>query len=260
MLGYTIYRNVWPYPTEGPAQWFPVVAFGWLAAGHRGRDRVARAGPQGGGEHGRRGPAWYDGQVTLIGPLVDHHCHGLVTDDLDRAGFEALMNEADGPSPLGTTLFDSMLGLAIRRWCAPVLDLEPHAPADDYLARRRDLGAAEVNRRLVRAAGIDTFVVDTGLVPERLTSPGELAALCGAGSHEILRLEAVAEAALAAGTRHVDVPDEVVGAAALGRGGRRQEHRGLPGRPVAARRAARPTPSWSPRSPTPTRDGSRTRW
>ncbi len=31
ILGYTIYRNVWPYPTEGPAQWFPVVAFGWLA-------------------------------------------------------------------------------------------------------------------------------------------------------------------------------------------------------------------------------------
>jgi hypothetical protein len=30
--------------------------------------------------------------VTLIGPLVDHHCHGLVTDDLNRAGFEALMN------------------------------------------------------------------------------------------------------------------------------------------------------------------------
>jgi amino acid transporter len=31
MLGYTIYRNVLPYPTEGPARWFPVVAFGWLA-------------------------------------------------------------------------------------------------------------------------------------------------------------------------------------------------------------------------------------
>jgi len=30
MLGYTIYRNVFPYPTEGPARWFPVVAFGWL--------------------------------------------------------------------------------------------------------------------------------------------------------------------------------------------------------------------------------------
>jgi amino acid transporter len=31
MLGYTICRNVIPYPTEGPARWFPVVAFGWLA-------------------------------------------------------------------------------------------------------------------------------------------------------------------------------------------------------------------------------------
>jgi amino acid transporter len=31
VLGYTIYRNVIPYPTSGPAQWFPVVAGGWLA-------------------------------------------------------------------------------------------------------------------------------------------------------------------------------------------------------------------------------------
>jgi hypothetical protein len=30
VLGYTLYRNVIPYPTEGPAQWFPVVAGGWL--------------------------------------------------------------------------------------------------------------------------------------------------------------------------------------------------------------------------------------
>ena len=30
MLLYTMYRNVIPYPTSGPARWFPVVAFGWL--------------------------------------------------------------------------------------------------------------------------------------------------------------------------------------------------------------------------------------
>jgi amino acid transporter len=30
VLGYTIYRNVIPYPTSGPAQWFPIVAFGWV--------------------------------------------------------------------------------------------------------------------------------------------------------------------------------------------------------------------------------------
>ncbi len=31
VLGYTLYRNVIPYPTSGAAQWFPVVAGGWIA-------------------------------------------------------------------------------------------------------------------------------------------------------------------------------------------------------------------------------------
>jgi predicted TIM-barrel fold metal-dependent hydrolase len=139
--------------------------------------------------------------MTLdIGPLVDHHCHGLVTEDLDRDGFEALMNEADAPSPMGTTLFDSMLGLAVRRWCAPVLDLEPHAPAEEYLRRRRELGADEVNRRFLAEAGISTFLVDTGLNADRLTTPDELAAAGGGAAHEIVRLEAVGQEVLAAGT------------------------------------------------------------
>jgi amino acid transporter len=30
ILGYTLYRNVIPYPDSGPARWFPVVAGGWL--------------------------------------------------------------------------------------------------------------------------------------------------------------------------------------------------------------------------------------
>jgi hypothetical protein len=31
VLGYTLYRNVWPYPT-GAARWFPVVSGAWLVA------------------------------------------------------------------------------------------------------------------------------------------------------------------------------------------------------------------------------------
>lgn len=147
-----------------------------------------------------------------LGPLVDHHCHGLVTGDLDRAGFEALMNEAARASPLGTTLFDSMLGLAIRRWCAPVLDLESLAPADEYLARRRQLGATEVNRRLVAAAGIGEFLVDTGLdtAPgaDPLCTPEDLAALSGGVGREVVRLERLAEQVLQAGTP--DFAGEVV--------------------------------------------------
>jgi len=30
MLGYTMWRNVIPYPDENPARWFPIVAFGWV--------------------------------------------------------------------------------------------------------------------------------------------------------------------------------------------------------------------------------------
>ncbi len=30
MLGYTLYRNVYPYPSDGAARWFPVIAFGWV--------------------------------------------------------------------------------------------------------------------------------------------------------------------------------------------------------------------------------------
>ncbi|HEY4453681.1 MAG TPA: amidohydrolase family protein [Pseudonocardiaceae bacterium] len=128
--------------------------------------------------------------------MIDHHCHGLVTRDLDRTGFEELLTEADAVSPLGTSLFDSLIGLAVRRWCAPVLDLPAYAPADDYLARRAELGAAEVNRRFLRASDIDTFLVDDGFRADELTTVDELGALAQGRAKRIIRLEAVAEQVL----------------------------------------------------------------
>lgn len=145
-----------------------------------------------------------------LGPLVDHHCHGLVTEDLDRDRFEALMNESDRASPLGTSVFDSMLGLAVRRWCAPVLDLDPHAPPEEYVARRAELGAAEANRRLLAASGITEFLVDTGLTPALVCSTGELAGMSGGQAHEVLRLEAVAEEVLHAGGPPSEFPERIV--------------------------------------------------
>jgi uncharacterized protein len=127
-----------------------------------------------------------------LGPLIDHHCHGLLLDDLDRDSFEALMNEATARSPLGTTFFDSMLGLAIRQWCAPVLGLPAHTEAEDYLVRRRELGV-EATRRLVAAAGIETFLVDTGLNADQLCSPADLAAMSDGTAYQVVRLEALAE-------------------------------------------------------------------
>jgi uncharacterized protein len=143
-----------------------------------------------------------------LGPLIDHHCHGLVLDDLDRGSFEALMNEAAAASPLGTTFFDSVLGLAIRRWCAPVLSLPEHALPEDYLVRRQELGV-EATRRLVAAAGIETFLVDTGLNADQLCSPADLAAMSGGTAYQVVRLEALAEELLNKGTGASDFAEAI---------------------------------------------------
>jgi uncharacterized protein len=125
--------------------------------------------------------------------LVDHHCHGVASDRLDRAAFEAALCEADGPGRWHGSLFDSQVGFAVRRICAPLLDLPTHAPVEDYLARRDELGADEVNRRLVTSTGITDFLVDTGFLGDTVSSPAELAHLAGATAHQIVRLETVAE-------------------------------------------------------------------
>ena len=105
--------------------------------------------------------------------LVDHHCHGVMDNELDRDTFESLLTEADWAGPLGGTLFDSQIGFAVRRWCAPVLDLAPHACAEDYLARRAELGTGEVNRRFLEAADLGALCVDAGFAPESLETPGK---------------------------------------------------------------------------------------
>ncbi|MER5717774.1 amidohydrolase family protein [Streptomyces sp. NPDC002132] len=129
--------------------------------------------------------------------LVDHHCHGVVAGPLDRSGFEELLTEGDRWP--GSSSFDTPAGVAVRRYCAPMLDLDRHAPPEEYLARRAELGPREVNRRFLTAAGTGRFFVDTGFDADRLTPPAELAALAGASAHEVVRLETVAEAVAARG-------------------------------------------------------------
>ena len=126
-------------------------------------------------------------------PLVDQHCHPVVLDPLDRAGFERLLTESPHPPAPGTTAFDSHVGLAVRRWCAPVLGLEAHAPPDDYLARRTEIGPTEAARRLLTAAGTSDLLVDTGLHHPGLCDMAELAELAGAEPHEVARVESVVE-------------------------------------------------------------------
>ncbi len=130
-------------------------------------------------------------------PLVDHHCHGVLHRDADEATLESLLSEGAGFP--GGSMFDSQAGFAFRRLCPPVLGLAPHAELAEYVARRAELGAAEVSKRFLQGAGLEALCVDTGFIPEPLTSPAELGGLAGATAHEIVRLEQVAEDVAAAG-------------------------------------------------------------
>jgi predicted TIM-barrel fold metal-dependent hydrolase len=139
--------------------------------------------------------------------LVDHHCHSVVGRDLDGAGFGALLTEAPTPA-VGP--WDSMLGLAVRRECAPVLDLPRHAPPADYLARRRELGTDEATRRLLAATGTDALLVDHGLRAGDLLGLDALSSAAGAPVAEVVRLEAVAEDVVGARVRAEDYADVLV--------------------------------------------------
>ncbi|MEV0347620.1 amidohydrolase family protein [Nonomuraea sp. NPDC050680] len=125
--------------------------------------------------------------------LVDHHVHGATAHDLTRTAFEELITESDRPVPHWMTQFDSQVGHAILRHCAPVLGLDPHPTPEAYLARRARLGAAEVNTRLLAASGVGHFLVETGYRGEEILSPAGMAEVSGRPADEIVRLESVAE-------------------------------------------------------------------
>jgi uncharacterized protein len=148
-------------------------------------------------------PAPLDVAVGNIA-LVDHHAHPVLGSSLSRPVFEELITESDRAAPAGTTRFDSQLGIAVRRWCAPVLGLPPDASPDEYLARRAELGPAEATRLLLRASGTACFLVDTGYVLDGMLGLEPMAEAAGAGVAEIVRLERVAERSVMAGDATAD--------------------------------------------------------
>src|SRR5262245_39557732 len=132
-------------------------------------------------------------------PLIDHHCHGVSPAELDWKGFQALFSESYRPPPSGTNEFQKPLGLAIRAFCAPLIDLEPHASGEAYVERRLALGASEVNRRLMQASRLECLLVDTGHRSDAILGFEETGRLAGAPAYEVVRIEAILEEVAASG-------------------------------------------------------------
>jgi predicted TIM-barrel fold metal-dependent hydrolase len=134
----------------------------------------------------------------------------VVRSDLDRPGFERFITESFDRPPRGTSYFDQPLGLSVRRWCAPVLDLEPFADPDTYVERRRALGAGEVGRRFLKEAGLAELLIDTGYRSEEVYDLDEMRDIGDVVTHEIVRLEAVAEAVAGRGIEASEYPEAFV--------------------------------------------------
>jgi len=131
-------------------------------------------------------------------PLIDNHVHGYWLSTGDRSRFENGLNEAN-TEPLADfdSGFDSQLGFAVRAHCAPLLGLAPHADPDTYWAQRTSRTDAELAGLFLSNAGVSDWMVDTGL-PAEIAGLAEIAAVSGSVAHEIVRLEQVAEEAVAA--------------------------------------------------------------
>jgi uncharacterized protein len=131
-------------------------------------------------------------------PLIDHHAHGCWRQSGDRARFENGLNEANVEALADfDSAFDTQLGFAVRTHCAPILDLPRHVDADAYWDRRSQFDEPKLGRLFMAAAGVTDWLVDTGF-SSGVTDLTEMSDLSGGRTHEIVRLESVAEQAAAA--------------------------------------------------------------
>jgi uncharacterized protein len=151
--------------------------------------------------------------------LVDHHVHGSWTDAGTRARFENGLNEANvEPLAAFDTAFDTQLGFAIRKHCAPLLDLPEHAEPQQYWERRCELSEDRLSRLFLSAAGVSDWIIDTGF-SQGVADVAGVAEQSGGRAHEVVRLEQVAEEAAQAPGDYAGAFEEILhrrGATAVG--------------------------------------------
>jgi predicted TIM-barrel fold metal-dependent hydrolase len=133
--------------------------------------------------------------------LIDHHTHSIVRGTVAPSRFVFMVSESDRPAAAEATGLDSQIGVAIRRWCAPLLGLPAHASAEDYLAHRSTLENEDVAGRLLPVAGFERMLIDTGFRGDELLDGEELRGLAAAPIETIVRLEGLAERVALSGVK-----------------------------------------------------------
>jgi hypothetical protein len=131
-------------------------------------------------------------------PVVDNHCHGILRsqnfDDLVswRRAFTESADPGITRDHVSTTAFYRRLIRALSGF----FSCEPHEVA--VIATRKGRDATELTGAFLRAANIETLLLDTGYPPPEEVLPGdELAELGDCRTEPMLRLETLMERLLA---------------------------------------------------------------
>jgi predicted TIM-barrel fold metal-dependent hydrolase len=129
--------------------------------------------------------------------FLDHHVHTILAGRLPAHRLLEILSESNRPEAARRAGMETQLGVALRRWCAPLLGLPVGVSGDVYLAHRADLDNGEVAARLLPAAGLAGLLVDTGYPLADVVPLAELAVLAQAPVRPVLRLEELAERVIA---------------------------------------------------------------
>ena len=131
-------------------------------------------------------------------PVVDNHCHGVATDQTfgDVVAWRRSFTESTDPGMPREHVATTALYRRLIRTLAPFLGCEPTEEA--VFAARTAREGRDLTAELLRAANIDTLLVDTGFPPPEGVFPvPELEDLANCRAEPMLRLEVLMESLLA---------------------------------------------------------------
>jgi uncharacterized protein len=141
-------------------------------------------------------------------PVVDNHCHGLLRDQAfeDIASWRQAFTESTDPGMPRDHVASTALYRRLIRMLAYFLGCEPEEEA--VYSARTEKDGRELTGALLRAANVDTFLLDTGFPPpETVLQVAELGELGGCRAEPMLRLEILMESLLAENASLEDVKE-----------------------------------------------------
>lgn len=146
-------------------------------------------------------------------PVVDNHCHGVNRDQTfgDLAGWRRAFTESTDPGMPRDHVASTAFYRRLIRTLASFLDCEPEEEA--VFTARTEKDGRELTGELLRAANVDTLLLDTGFPPpEEVLSVPEFGRIGNCRSKPMLRLETLMEDLLAEHDSLEDVKRALVAA------------------------------------------------